>query len=361
MFNDKTFLVGYTKKTNQHFATEEDTMTTDHNVELTSAEISNLWISYQNDSMAICGIQFFLAHIEDTDIQSILEYALKISQEHIQKVKQVLMTENYPIPQGFTEHDLNLDAPRLFTDKFYLLYILNMGKFGLTSYSLALSLCSRKDIIDFYTSCLNETTILHNRGKETAIEKGIYVRPPVIPKPKQIDFVKKQNFLTGWLGHRRPLLGIEIANLVYNAKRNALGQALITGFSQVAKSKDVRNYFERGRDIAGKQLEVFDSILNDDYLSGTTSMTSEVTDSTTAPFSDKLMMYHVTALIASGLGQYGVATAASPRRDIGSQYARLSAEISLYAEDGADIMIKNGWMEQPPEAADRNELAKKNK
>ena len=34
----------------------------------------------------------------------------------------------------------------------------------------------------------------------------------------------------------------------------------------------------------------------------------------------------------------------------------LIPEVSLYAEDGANIMIKHGWMEEPPQADDRNEL-----
>ncbi|WP_445661507.1 DUF3231 family protein [Bacillus sp. FSL K6-3431] len=63
-----------------------------------------------------------------------------------------------------------------------------------------------------------------------------------MPTPEQVDFVKKQPFLNGWLGDRRPLLGIEIANLVYKAERNTLGEALITGFSQVVKSKEVRQF-----------------------------------------------------------------------------------------------------------------------
>lgn len=334
-------------------------METEHNVELTSSELSNLWASYQNDTMAICGIKYYLTNIADAEIRSVLEYALEISQRHVQQVTQILKNENYPVPQGFTEHDVNLNAPRLFSDQLYLNYILNMGKFGLTSYSLALSLSERTDMIEYYSECLAQTTELHNRAKELAKEKGILIRAPHIPKPEQIDFVKKQSFLAGWFGDRRPLLGVEIANLVYNAKRNALGQGIITGFSQVAKNKEVRNYFERGREISGKHLEVFSSKLYEDYLSrGTLNLTSEVTDSTVSPFSDKLMMYHVAALIASGIGQYGVAMAASPRHDLSVTYARLSTEIAHYADDGANIMINNGWMEQPPRAADRKKLAK---
>lgn len=331
----------------------------EHITELTASEIAQLWISYQNDSMAICGIHYFLQHVENDDIRSILEYAMEISGKHVEQVTHFFNNENYPVPQGFTEHDVNLDAPRLFSDKLYLHYILNMGKFGLTAYALALSLSERTDMIEYYTECLAQTTELHNRAKGLAKEKGVFYRAPLIPKPEQIDFVKKQTFLAGWLGDRRPLLGVEIANLVYNVKRNALGQAIITGFSQVAKSKDVRQYFERGRDIAGKHLEIFTSLLHEDYLSeGQLLLTSEVTHSKVAPFSDKLMMYHITALIGSGIGQYGMAMASSPRHDLGVHYVRLVGELVHYADDGANIMINNCWLEDPPKAADRKDLAK---
>jgi hypothetical protein len=35
----------------------------------------------------------------------------------------------------------------------------------------------------------------------------------------------------------------------------------------------------------------------------------------------------------------------------------LMAEVTQYAEDGAAIVIENGWMEIPPRAAERRELA----
>ncbi|GAM12495.1 hypothetical protein SAMD00020551_0630 [Mesobacillus selenatarsenatis SF-1] len=41
-------------------------------------------------------------------------------------------------------------------------------------------------------------------------------------------------------------------------------------------------------------------------------------------------------------------------------YNRLSVEVQMYSEDGANIMIKNGWFEQPPMASDRDELIRKN-
>lgn len=328
-------------------------------LKLTSAEVANLWTSYQADSMTICVIKYFLVNISDEQIRLLLDEALTMSEEHIKKITQLFADENYPVPQGFTDKDVNLQAPRLFLDELYLEYLLNMCYFGLASYSLASSFAARDDVIDFYTDCLDETQLLHKKAKAVAKEKGTFIRAPHIAIPEQIDFVNEQRFLAGWFGERRPLLGVEIASLVFNSKRNALGQAVITGFSQVAESKDVRHYFERGREISGKHLAIFTTILEESYLSnGALLATPEVTDSTTAPFSDKLMMFLITSLIASGMGQYGLSLSTSPRHDLGVKYSRLIAEIARYSNDGAKLMIDNAWMEQPPMASDRKKLAK---
>jgi len=40
-------------------------------------------------------------------------------------------------------------------------------------------------------------------------------------------------------------------------------------------------------------------------------------------------------------------------------YADFLKDISGFVHDAADIMIENGWMETPPEAADREDLSSK--
>src|SRR5690625_7357612 len=104
-----------------------------------------------------------------------------------------------------------------------------------------------------------------------------------------VPMLIKECLLAGWFGDTRPLLGSEIAQLVMHAKRNALGQAVITAFSQVAKSKEVRQFFERGREIAGKNLEVFKSKLRDDYMPCfSILLTSDVNDFTDTQYYVKL-------------------------------------------------------------------------
>jgi hypothetical protein len=51
-------------------------------------------------------------------IQEVLEYALHLSEQHIKTVTAIMNAENFPIPYGFTEKDVDLSAPRLFSDAF---------------------------------------------------------------------------------------------------------------------------------------------------------------------------------------------------------------------------------------------------
>ncbi|WP_017378948.1 DUF3231 family protein [Paenisporosarcina sp. TG-14] len=333
-------------------------MEDNHNPNLTSSEIGLLWGQFQNDTLGICTISYLLNTVEDRKIRSILEYALELSVDHIRVIKEILHAEQHPIPMGFTEQDVNVNAPRLFSDVFMLYYMANMGTLGLNAYSVALPNSSRKDIRDFYTSCLYSSAELFNRSTDLMLNKGVLVRPPYIPYSDQVEFVQKQHFLAGWVGDERQLTTVEISHLFFNLQRNVLGSSLLTGFSQVASSKNVRQFFVRGAEVSKHHCAVFTNILIEDNL--VTPMTSDTapTLSKVSPFSDKLMTFHVSALNAAGIGYYGASLGASPRRDLGAAYTRLLTEIGEYAEDGANIMISNGWMEKPPSSPDRKNLAK---
>lgn len=133
-------------------------------------------------------------------------------------------------------------------------------------------------------------------------------------------------------------------------------KALLLGFSQVAQANDVRDYLIRGNQLTSKHVEIFSSLLHEDNLPSPPLWDSEVTNVTTAPFSDKLMMFHAGVLTQTAVAFYGAALAVSMRRDLATQYTRLTAEMEQYGEDGANILINHGWLEQPPTADDRAAL-----
>ncbi|MBP1994139.1 DUF3231 family protein [Paenibacillus eucommiae] len=326
-------------------------------IRLTSTETSHLWSGYLFESlvhhMCIC----FVNHIQDDDIKEFYEICLTISKDHVNGITSILKQENFPIPRGITSEDINPNVPRLFSDVYMLNYVKNMAKFALTIIVIAYGESSRDDVRKLLKKHLDDLEMVDQKATELLLAKGIYSYPPFIPVPKQVDFVKKQNFLTGFFGNKRPLSAIEIRQLFHTALQNALGKAMLMGFSQVAKSKDIRNYFEKGKEISNKFYKEVTDVLNDEDISIPSTFDGEVFDTTEPPFSDRLMLLHVLILGSYGIGNYGMGLGTIHRRDLAALFARMMAESSLYSEDGANIMIENGWLEQPPLAPNREALA----
>lgn len=329
-------------------------------IRLTAPEMSQLWAQYMNDSASICMLTYFLEKVEDTEIKPIITHALELSQAHIQKVSAILTEEQNIIPHGFRlNEDVDLTAPRLYPDSYVLNFIYQMAQIGLTTYSASVSQSSRSDITAYYNECLNETMELYEMSKELLLQKGLYQRPPYISNLEQVEYVKKQGFVWDILGEKRPLSAMEIANLEANIQRNSLGVATLIGFSQVAKSKNVTQFLIRGIEIAKKHIQSLGKKLEDNNLP-VPMIRADVTKSTAYTFSDKIMMFYTTALIGLSIGYYGTGIAQSPRMDLGAMYNKMSLQIQKYSEDGANIMIKNKWLEQPPLASNRKDLAKDN-
>ena len=327
-------------------------------IRLTSGELTQL---VMQDSASVCTLSYFLERAEDTEIKPIIEHALKLSQAHLQKINTILTEEKHKVPHGFkVEEDVDLTAPRLYADSFALTFIHQMGARGLTMYAASLSSATRSDITAHYKECLSETMELYEMSKDLLLSKGLYIRPPYLPNLDEVDFVDKQSFLWDILGEKRALIGPEVTNLFANIQRNALGTGVLTGFSQVSHSKDVTKFMLRCIDVAKKHIKLFGEKLIESDLPVPMTWDSDVTNSTAYTFSDKLMMYYTTSLIALSVGFYGASVSQSPRIDLGVMYNRLSAEIQKISEDGANIMIKNKWLEQPPMASDRKDLAKDN-
>ncbi len=328
-----------------------------HDVRLTSAEIANLWAQYVNDSMAFNVISYYLKSVQDKDIRSILEFAVVLSQKHLKKISEFLKEENYPIPIGFTKDDVNFDAPPLFSDTFMLVYMHIMTLHGLTGYSAAVCTSIRHDQLDYFIQCNTDAMGLFKKIVDVLVQKGIISRPPNINAPSKVDFVKKETFLTGWFGERRPLNAIEVSGIFFNMEKTVVKIVLEIGFSQVAKSKEIREYIKRGERICDKHFDIFNELLSESNLPSPRKFDDEVSNSTVSPFSDKLLLFHIVTLIATASGYYGAAFSLSQRRDLAAKYVAMITEITKYAEDGVYMMISKGWMEQPPTFDDRDKLS----
>ncbi len=325
-------------------------------MQLTAAEMSGLWAQYINDTLATCVTNYFIAKVEDEEVRPVLEFTNETARENISIMEGIFNKDEFPIPIGFTENDVNPKAPKLFSDTFVLMFLRHMSIMAMAASSSSLGLATRPDLVDFHKRILKAGVKLQDQTRELMLKQGTYVKSPYISIPDRAEFVEKQHFLAGFFGKQRSLTSLEVTHLFFNIQTNAIGKALITGYAQTAESEEVKQFLLRGMRISQDHIFIFSEYLKKNDLPAPMSWDSAVSDSTAQVFSDKLIMFNVLAMITAGIGYYGMSMAASPRRDIGIKYASLIPEISLYAEAGTKIMIKHGWMEEPPLANDRSQL-----
>jgi Protein of unknown function (DUF3231) len=323
---------------------------------LTSVEMGKLWATYMGNSMAKCILSYFLQHVEDEDIKTLLENAYNLSVDFVETIKGIFEKESFPIPKGFGEEDVNPSAPRLFEDEFYVHYLKYTAKAGASIYAVAFPLVYRNDVNEFFNYCSDSTKALMGQIKEILMKKGFIMKPPIIPVPEKVEFVHK-DFLNGFFGHVRPIQALEITHLYDNIENNVTSKALIMAFAQVAKNEKIRDLFERGKNLTHSNLVRYMKKLHDENLPSPSFLDHLVTKSTFSPFSDKIMLNHKIDMFSMKMRAFGNSVAVSARHDFGLLYSRSLINIQGFVEDAAEIYIENGWLEKPPCAADRENIA----
>lgn len=335
-----------------------------HMNRLTSSEIGNLWRVYMNYTMLTCIMKVFLSQSQDPDIRSVCQSAHDISQRRIKTSSDLLTQDNRSVPHGFTDEDIDINAPALYSDTFYIYYIKNMIKVGLNVLSMALTMATRLDVIAFFRTEIDATMDIWNKTATIMLEKGMMIRPPYMETDNIVHYVHKEdNFLGSVWSGDRPLLAIEVEQLYYGIITNEVGKTLLTGFHQVTPSKQLRDYINKGIELSGDIIQNFGSKLRDGGITSPMHWDAygTVTNSTTPPFSDKLMIFHINMLNTIGMANYAISLGSTFRKDLVAMYGRYIGQVVLYAAKGLDLAIDNGWLEEPPIYLDRQNLINEKK
>ncbi|MEW9672410.1 DUF3231 family protein [Ammoniphilus sp. 3BR4] len=324
---------------------------------LTAAEVSTLWVQYLGDTLGTCVYKYFLEIVEDKQLQSILEFALQLAENHVTQITAFFKQANFQVPMGFTEHDVNLNAPRLFSDPLLAFYTEIMTCHGLNAYSLAIATSEREDIRNFFHECTVTASELISKTIKYSQSKGLFSGVPSIPSPEQVEFVESTGIMSNLFGDKRPLNASEINNLFTVVKKITLPRALTIAFSQVAETEDVRKFMFDISEVAGKNIDRLTTILVQEHLKSPRTWDNEVTNSTVSPFSDKLMMLHIAFLMNSAIIYYATGMASSLRPDVVLTYNENVNNVNKNAKGLYAILLKHGWLEKQPEAIDRKSLA----
>lgn len=263
-----------------------------------------------------------------------------------------------PIPKGFSDADVDLSAPPLYSDLYALSFVYRVSQVNLTFFASNTTKVARNDVVSFFTTGLESITKLYKQSLNVMLSKGVYDRPPKIKYPEIAEYVQEQSFLGKWFGEQRPLTSLELGEIFFIIERNYIGLLLIIGAIQVMKDKEIKQFLLKGKKLSEKQINIFNTLLRKEDLLEISPVTMEVTDSTISPFSDKLIMFLITTTTGTSIPMLAYAMSVSMRKDLAVHYARLIAEIIHYEEQGVTILINRGWMEQPPLDFDRKALMK---
>jgi len=327
-------------------------------VPLSATELGTLWMAYQEKTMKMRILEYILEKADDTEVEGTLKtHYSKITQD-VQMIREIFQKEGAVIPTGFTAADVNKGVPRLYDNLYDFMYIRMMAKVEMGLYTLHSSMSYREDIINLNNRFTVEATETYNKMTYHLLQKGVLARPPYVSMPKEVDFVRDKNYMSGFnlFSETRALNTIEIGHLYQTIETNITGMQMMTGFAQAANDGQVKSYFVKGMELAKKIISTLSEILTQSDIQPPATWAGKATDSTVAPFSDKLMMYNTSLLSSFGLGSNAIGAAFSLRSDLPLKLANLEKDILTYAQDGGKLMVKNGWMEEPPQAEDRYQL-----
>jgi hypothetical protein len=328
-------------------------------IKLTTSEISVLWVTYMQNTAQRCFYKHFIQHIQDAEIKSIIKEVLTLIEGNTKQIKKIFLEENFPIPQGFSDEDVDLSAPALYTDLFALSFVYRGGQVVLPFYANCLTKVTRLDIYTLFSGRLFSETKLHKKALHLMLSKGLNDRPPKMEYPESVEFIGHEpSLISTWLGDKRPSDTLEIAEIFTGLERNAIGLNFIMGLIQVTKDKKLKDYLLKGKMLAEKQIDTFDKLLkeNDHFTGFPTTM--EVTNSTVSPFSEKLIMNFIVSTNEMAVSTLGYSLAFSMRKDIAADFSLFIADIMKYGSEGLKLLIERGWMEKPPQPIDRQDFYK---
>lgn len=327
-----------------------------HTAKLNTTEIGNLWNNYVDSSMIMCILKVFSMTVEDPDIKELINEDLQKLDHRQNLTADIMKKESMPIPIGFSDADINTQAPRLYTDVFYLSFSRFCQRFDIPMGSLDFVTSTRSDVLDYYSYRITASAEFLRKITDVALNKGLYIRAPYATVKNEVDMVDSKKFSRGLLGKKRPLLAQEISSLYHLIQPNLMGKSMLTGFTQTTPSKQVRKYMEWGIKLTNKMIDTFSQPLQNESIIIPAIWDTMVTYSTTPLFSDKLMMHSVSLMNDCGMLNMAYVFKNSFRHDLLSLPVKIMPELVDFTWEGTKIRIENGWFEEPPITYDRREL-----
>jgi hypothetical protein len=325
---------------------------------ITSSELGVLWLTYQEKTMILRMLEYFIEKADDEKAKTIMTDIYNEIDSYVGKIVEIFKSEGAAIPVGFTSQDVNKDVPKLYDNGFDIMFVRLLKEISMGLHTININMVYREDIVMLFKELTTVTQTFYNSCTQYLIEKGMLARAPYVSMPNSVGFVKEKEYLAGMnpfskIGKKRTLNTVEVAYIFHGIASNIIGLQMITGFAQCADKTEVKHFFTKGGELSKSVIKEMSEIFLEDNIQIPAPSGGNATRSTVPPFSDKLMMYCTSLFCSFSMGGNAVGTAFSLRNDLAAKNTIFMKDIFEYAHEGAKIMIKNGWMEEPPQMVER--------
>lgn len=317
---------------------------------MSSAELGALWMTYHKKSMILRIVEYFIEKSDDPKAKELMSELWDQLHPKIIEMKTMFEKEGAAIPIGFTKEDVNLEAPQLWDNGFDIMFCRILKEISMGMYVLHITMSYRQDIIKLYRDITEITEAFYGHFTQYLLEKSLLTRPPFINMPKTIDYITDKDYTKGnnLFGEKRTLNTVEFGYLYHSIETNITGMQLLAGFIQTAQDKEVKNYFIKGEELSREIIGEISSILLENNIQPPSTPGGTVTNSTIAPFSEKLMMFCNYLLGGLSLGGGGFSAGFSLRNDLQAKNAIFAKDLLQYQRNGVLLMMSKGWLEEPP-------------
>ena len=335
-------------------------MTTEAKIQLTSSELGTLWRTYISQCATLAKCESMKNKTIDKEAQNILTSYITDGQIIKDKIVNVFNNEDVAIPIGFGEEDVVREGPPLFDDIFHIMILRQMMKLNFGHSAIFTAMSYMKEVQEIFKLNYNIAEKYYVITTDYLLSKGVLAKPPYATMPKQVEIIDDKNYMSGFniFSDKRALNTIEVGFINEAIEDNIFGMQLMTGFAQATKDKEVKKYFIEGKELAKKIISNLSEVLSQSDIQAPSTWAGKATDSTTAPFSEKLMMYTTSLMSSSAIGYNMIGTSFSLRSDLHAKLSLIARETFSFSKEGGKLMIKKQWMEEPPQMEDRNLLTK---
>jgi hypothetical protein len=228
-------------------------MSYQESIPLTASELGYLWTGYSINEMSKWFLSVFLEQSKDEGIQEVFSHATSNTADLLSVRKELLQQGGYAVPIGFSKQDIDLYAPRLYSDRFLILYLHVGTRLGLEFHSRCSAVAARVDVREYTAECLHSSIQLYEKILNLLLNKGLYWRTPSLPATSHAEFIQKTGYLNGWFGDSRPINSMEMANHYALMDLLVLMEASLSALHKHLTLMKRLNFYQK----ESMQLEVF--------------------------------------------------------------------------------------------------------